>query len=309
MPRKARFVAAKGIKVANKQDGSSSDLNFSSGNDETRVDLGEDLLEKTRTQTNAARDLRSPPTKPTAPPDLQDQFESARILMNENLVEDAKRVLRKILLADPKHIGARKKLDEIHDLELQQLFREDRPRRPFEIAEMGEMDTEKLIRDLDQELDLGISIPRHSDMALLFWDGEAIHQFAKKLDRDLETSSSRDRVDLGIGFLEMGLYELAIRQFEAASRLSADSSVEEQLQILGLIAQAMVESGKFYDALVAVQSRLKDSEISQILKLDLFYWSARAYEGLHRRDESRQWYLKVKELDPYYRDIQDRLRA
>src|SRR4051812_7771187 len=84
----------------------------------TSVDLGEDLLESTNTQSPIQ-------TKPEIlDHQIEDQYESARILANEGLVEEAKKVLRRIILLDPAHVAARKKLQEIQSQEMKNIFQE-----------------------------------------------------------------------------------------------------------------------------------------------------------------------------------------
>ena len=62
----------------------------------TRLDLGDDLLEKTS--------VTGMPAMPSAAMDAEDSFASAEILLGEGLVEEAKKILRKILRVEPDHL-------------------------------------------------------------------------------------------------------------------------------------------------------------------------------------------------------------
>src|SRR4051794_3122912 len=93
----------------------------------TTVDLGDDLLERTASHTANSFHIPKPvddvhvesaPPLPTTADEIADQLQSAKILVNEGLVEEGKKLLRRILIADPRNLLARKRLDEIQELEL-----------------------------------------------------------------------------------------------------------------------------------------------------------------------------------------------
>jgi hypothetical protein len=35
---------------------------------------------------------------------------------------------------------------------------------------------------------------------------------------------------------------------------------------------------------------------------------ARAYDCLNKPEQAQEWYRRVREIDPHFRDVQDRLR-
>ena len=105
----------------------------------TRVDMGDDLLEKTavlvmpgahahptpapapapapvHTISSPHQSIAPEPEPlspgPIGPEQIADHMQSARILMGEGILEDAKRILRRILLTDPSRLEARRMLDE-----------------------------------------------------------------------------------------------------------------------------------------------------------------------------------------------------
>lgn len=288
----------------------------------TRVDLGDDLLQSDA--SSSSRDAiflrtdsgQSPEDRRKNLSDyLQDEIQSAKILVSEGLTEEAKKILRKILRLDPSNIVARKALEEIHETELKQIFGEERRRRrvtdstsadPTFFNPYGATETDEMVRRLDE--DLGLDIHKMS----LFEDAAGMAQFSKKMDEDLKSLSPSERLDVGIAFLEMGLCELAINQFDAACRslMKHDKPSDQSvyLSAASLLALAMIKAGKPFEATLRVQPVLSDIEISKENKIEFFYLMGVAYEGLKKPDIARHWYGQVHLLDPFYRDVQERLR-
>ncbi|MGK5084969.1 hypothetical protein WDW37_16900 [Bdellovibrionota bacterium FG-1] len=279
----------------------------------TRVDMGEDLIERAATPVVRAvvESLR-----------LDDQLESARILMREGILDEAKRVLRRILLGDPSQFDARRLLEEVHERELKVLLDGTfEPRRRFgerQLETPVEISADLVLKNLDRDLDLGIFSEDGSEgmgQFDLFQDQAALEAFAEKLDRDLAQSSISDRTDIGIGFLEMGLHDFAIRNFKAViQRLSFESSqdagatVDQLLSVTGLLAYALILAGRAFEATMAMQRMLADVEIPQSRKLDLIYLMGRANEALVKLETAMQCYRQVTKMDPHYRDVEERLR-
>jgi hypothetical protein len=296
--------------------------------DGTRIDLGDDLLEKTGSLVSQRRPELSPPPilaaedaelleeEEPAPPapktedEIQDHLESARILASEGLLEEAKRILRRIILADPHHVAARKKLEEIHELELKQIFSESYTNRFLRKKKksLGWIDSEAVMRQLDRDLKLGVFNEGEAGESLalelsLFEDREGLERFGVKLDKDLAGSTARDRLDIGIGFLEMDLHDLAARQFKAAAR-----DPEHALAATGLLAYALILSGRSFEATLTLEPVLGDSEIPREEKLDFIYLMGRAQERLQNRALALEWYGAAREIEPRYRDVEERIR-
>lgn len=281
----------------------------------TSVDLGEDLLRDEGSIPGLLK--REPPkrseiTSPTG--DLKDQLHTAEILMNEGLFEDSKRMLHGILYRDPDYMPARKMLNELHELELKQIFGDGGPRTP-NLRERRQTEREKradpgeVLEKLDRELGLNIEGSRDSTGLWkwaeleLFPSKKSVDDFAAQLDRDLSQCSTQDRIDVGVGFLEMGFHELAVRQFSVAAR-----DEKFRVQATGLLAQALLGANRPFEASLSLESLLEDIEVEPLEKLDLMYLAGRSAEQMNRYPEAATWYWKVSELDPRYRDIEERLK-
>jgi tetratricopeptide (TPR) repeat protein len=269
-----------------------------------------------------------PATGPLTPDQVVDQMQSARILMGEGILEDAKKILRRILLNDSSNVEARKMLDGIHETELKQIFGEsDTPRHQFRRRMPTgpvEISADIVMQSLDRDLKLGIfdqdgpngpaSGEAREPQLSLFKDRASMDAFGAQMDRDFGGRPAPERIDLGVAFLEMGLYDLSVRHFQAAvnslvlEELKEGGVSDALLAATGLLAYALVLGGRAFEATHKLQDLLNDADVERPRKLDLIYLMGRACEAMGKRAESRQWYSQAGEIDPGYRDIQERLR-
>ena len=292
----------------------------------TAVDLGDDLLqERTRVLGEDARveseesvarartsdPLSAIPSGPLSADQISDLLQSAKILQSEGFTEDAKRVLRKIILADPSQVNARKKLEEIHELELTQIFQETEARRTFEWDEtdaLPKFDSDSVMRSLDRDLELGIFGDGETVESLalekrVFGGADQMEKFAKDLENSLGASTPRDRLDLGVAFFEMELFELAARQFQAAAHDPALKASATTMQ-----ATSMIQMGRSFEAMLLLEPLIGETNIPREEKIEYMYLMGRASERLRKTEAALHWYKLVRDVDPYYRDTEDRYK-
>jgi tetratricopeptide (TPR) repeat protein len=296
---------------------------ISQSSNETRIDLGEDLLEKTAmipglpaSDAPDSAHAQSPLDIPSGESgSIEDLIHSAKILVDEGLVEDAKKILHQILIIDSGNRAALEAMNSIQKEELKVLFREDitRQRAPHAKIKSQEMDPEELMRKLDQDLGLGI-FGQNSPIALasdlsLFQSSKDMETFALKLEKNLAGGKIQDWVDLGIAFLEMDFYQIAVRLFTGACRkIDSEMKGEQSISATSLLALSLILLGRPFEAISKLQPLLRDVEIKADQKVELYYLMGRTYESLKKFDFAIHFYDQVKKIDPRYRDIEYRLR-
>ncbi len=109
----------------------------------------------------------------------------------------------------------------------------------------------------------------------------------------------------------MGLYDQAISHLRAALEMIENKSEPAPLQRISataLLARAYLLGRHPYDAIHHLHAIARDAEIAPADKIEFFYLMGLAYEQAGDRKASLPWFAKVRDLDPHYRDIQERLR-
>jgi len=289
----------------------------------TRVDLGDDLLQE-KTVVLPANPLGDPATGVQAnlllteesaqgkqgTESVSDLLESAKILVNEGFVEDAKKTLRQILILEPAHVGARQFLAKIQKQELEQIIEDKEVYRPALRKDPVQLvepdDVETVLRQLDQDLQLGI-ISDHTGIQVssqlsLFESPELLDEFCVQLEKTLVGSSAQDWIDLGIGFLEMEFYSIAIRLFTGACQAHARDK-DLKLSANTLLAFSLILAGRPFEATTKIQPMLYDSDLKEENKVELFYLMGRIYELMKKFELTLDFYHQVIAIDPYYRDV------
>lgn len=275
-----------------------SKKNQKKSGDSTRVDLGDDLIGSSIIPPGAPASSKS--NDSLSGHSTEDQFENAKILANEGFIEDAKKLFRKILISDPKHTSARQHLQQILDREMNDLLvdRDTAVKRPQLFERKGknarspQITGEEVLRELER--DLGFR-----------------EEAAVAMQADVRGASESDRIDLGIAFIEMGLYEQAISHLSAALELIERRDPLDLLQktsATALLARAYLLGQRPFDAIHLLHAIARDAEIAPNDKIEFFYLMGMAYEQAGDRKAALPWFGKVRDLDPRYRDIQERLR-
>jgi hypothetical protein len=296
----------------------------------TSVDLGEDLLAgqpparpvgseggQEDDEAPSARNTASPSNKEASPGDGAfgggsavgglredesdaEKLETAKILESEGFREDAKKILRGLLIRDSANLPARTLLTRIQDEELQLLLSAE-PMVPVRARTSSlspvEASAEETLGRLEKELGLA----PEPDPALAPAHPRASLANAE-FDRLLAGTSARERLDWGIAFHEMGLLELASRQFEIAR-----GDLEHRGEAACLKANSLLVADKPAEALLVLEETLAEDELSPAQRVESRYLAGRASESLGKRREALVLYRGVERLEPGYRDTRERI--
>jgi tetratricopeptide (TPR) repeat protein len=260
---------------------------------------------------------------------VEDQLESARILQSEGLIDDAKRSLRRLLIADPRNASARQALQAIHEQELRGLLdgsqiermglgSAGRASRDAEEIERRREPRDDVVDILDREFSLGISSEAERQMRE---PGEGFDRVLSDMETALAGCAGRDRIDVGIAFLEMGSPNVAEHHFRAAcgffqrqaqNEAEGEGAVENRRLLIAstaLLAHSQLSTGHALEALYTLQEALKSFSTAalSIGEVELLYLMGRATEAIGRREEALVWYGKVLEAEPGYRDAAFRM--
>jgi len=256
----------------------------------TQIDLGDDLL---GTQTLS----RPIPEELAPPPEANHELlVNAKILIGEGLLDEAKQVLRKILLKDSNHVLALEKIAEIQKLEIKQLL------NPEEIKNRRNYNRRSRYRDEDSDLD-GDAVRKNLERDLGITEQSASEQINVDSAEQFSEANPQDRMDIGVAFLEMELFEEALEQFSLAQQ---DVAFERKAIVLSIYSKIL--AGKAFEALLDLDPLIADESVDSTQRVEYGYLMARALEELGKLDEAHAWYRGVLEIENQYRDSFERLK-
>jgi len=130
-----------------------------------------------------------------------------------------------------------------------------------------------------------------------------LSQFKDKVSENLDAGDVQAHYDLGTAYKEMGLLEEAISSFQQALRASAD-----HLPTYEVMGQTFIEMGQPEAAVRSLQRALEITAGVEDEFVGIYYYLARAFEALARKDSAIEYYDRVFALDINFADVTERLR-
>jgi tetratricopeptide (TPR) repeat protein len=131
-----------------------------------------------------------------------------------------------------------------------------------------------------------------------------LSQFKDKVSEHVDADDVSAHHDLGTAYLEMGLLDEAIGEFQMALRASPN-----HLPTHEVLGRCWMEMGKPDMAVRALTRALSaDFEVEDEL-IGIYYLMGQANEGLGNTVEATEFYEKVFSLDINFKDVTERLRA
>ena len=249
---------------------------------------------------------------------FEEDLEEADFYHSQGLIDEASRIYRSILGRDPQHHRASQALATIEGggaaekrpepevtvgAALEPHFdpgsaREVRSKLIVADAEPEDMGdfldiADELRSELANEMDPGTGLG--SDDSPISFE-EIFSQFKKGIEETLGDEEYETHYNLGIAYKDMGLYDDAIREFEAGTRdpvLAQDS--------LSLMAMCYVEKKEYESAVNAIEKALAISPEGN--QTGLFYQLGEVRERQKRWPEAVIAYEQVQLKDPTFEGI------
>ena len=224
----------------------------------------------------------------------KDECESAKILIGEGLLDEAKKILFRVLAYNPQYAQAQKLLKQVEDLELKNIF--DSSASPQKKQTTVE-DISRLIESLDYDLGLNLDEDRKPGTREMFTPVTGLN--------------SKELLDLAIAYVEMGCFSDALRELKKAEKKirTEDSFLGETgLTIVSLIAQCLVRLGKAFEAKAFLGPILMEADLKHEDKALLYYEMGCVEQSLGSNQAAVDWFRKVVEIDSQFKDALYRYR-
>jgi len=128
-------------------------------------------------------------------------------------------------------------------------------------------------------------------------------ELVEEITSDVEKDDLRSHYDLGMAYLEMGLFTEAIRDFQIASRCA-----DLQLSSMEMIGHCFLKSG---EARLAVKQLLRALDIARATGADslgIHYNLGLAYEMIGEQARAREHFEEVYIVDMAFRDVAEKMK-
>lgn len=237
----------------------------------TRVDLGDDLI----AESSAVVPSNLPPASPRPQVSARDDLDSARILIDEGLLDDARKALFRVLRSEPGNRLALSLLEQIRATEVQAILKpEGRAQLAHARAQadstVAPRDPEAVIAQLESDWHLGLGATDAELVLARRWVSEGLGS----------SSSMQERIDWSVALMQLGLAEVAVEVLEDAggSRVSPEA--------MALHAQACLEARRPEEARALAEQALRDPDFPKELRNEMNYLRATAFLRTGRRAEA-----------------------
>ncbi|MGE4231951.1 MAG: tol-pal system YbgF family protein [Bacteriovoracia bacterium] len=261
----------------------------------TSIDLGEDLLHPDKQQSTA--DIA-----PVS--DAANQLEQAEILEKENLYDDAKKILRKILIQKKASSDLIRKaqdlLDKIHLTEEKQLLHTEK-KFFSEVDNYDKIDVARLIAKLDYDLRLDFQKEQVQVIPDLFKDKDSLEKYIESIHA-LDLSFAEQK-DLGIAFLVMDIYPIALALFEVLAR-----NEKFRIEATYLIGVCLLQANRAVEATIRLAPMVKDVSLDEQNRCDFLYLMGRAFEMLGDKRKAKEFFKKIYKAIPRYKDVSEKIK-
>jgi tetratricopeptide (TPR) repeat protein len=246
-------------------------------------------------------------------PAVEDAFASdlaeAEFYTQAGLTEDARAIIEAILLAEPGHAEAQRRLSALSG--------------PIEAAPLPKR-TAGVKRSAGASSDLAAELAAElasEGMALVVAEDEGpiepeslesfqipVHEvlgeFRAKLQETVRPEDVQTHYDLGIAYKEMGLIDEAVAEFEVALRHGGGVRKADSVTMLGLCAR---EKGDLEGAAQWFRTGLDEPDLSPPARRALAFELAEIYEALGQQAMALEQYQIVERVEPGFRDVAQRI--
>jgi tetratricopeptide (TPR) repeat protein len=226
---------------------------------------------------------------------IKEMIKDAQIYINEEMFDEARALCEKILKDDSGNKVAKELLELSSQQGAERVIEDLRHDKEGRFQNV-----DRIIRNLEKDFDIDLRDDREikqKDVHSLIKNTQA--QILKRLS----PQDSRQCLDLGIAFYEMGLYDAAMDYLKKAS-------VNPHLMFssMSLIAHCNNKKGNYLEAIAALESLLADRELSHHQRITLYYDLADIYESMGDLSKAYKYYKKVYEIDNKFRNVDIKIK-
>ena len=130
---------------------------------------------------------------------------------------------------------------------------------------------------------------------------DVLAEFKKGVEKVVKPEDVETHYDLGVAYKEMGLIDDAVGEFSIARRGCLGK--RKEIDCLSMVGMLQLSHGQFAAAIDAYQQCLTSEHAKGDVEKALRYELGAAFEANGQAGRALGQYLKVRTLDPAYRDV------
>ncbi len=135
---------------------------------------------------------------------------------------------------------------------------------------------------------------------------EMLEAFKRGVAQNLEESDVESQYDLGVAYMEMGLLDEAIAQFQTAIR--GNTTSERRVRAYESLGQCFIERKQYDIAVTSLNGALRELGGGEDKLVGILYLLGYASESQERWGDAVAYYQRVFAVDIHFRDVSDRLQ-
>ena len=123
---------------------------------------------------------------------------------------------------------------------------------------------------------------------------------------NVDESDSESHYDLGVAYMEMGLFDEAIAQFQKSMR--GDATPERRVRAYESLGESFIQKNDLEVAISSLGGALREPGLGDTKLVGVLYLLGYASEKLGRWKDAEGYYRRVFAVDINFRDVGERLR-
>lgn len=133
-----------------------------------------------------------------------------------------------------------------------------------------------------------------------------LETFKRGVAQNVDDADLDSHYDLGVAYMEMGLLDEAITQFQKVMR--GDATPERRVRAYESLGQSFIEKGDYGVAIDSLRGALAEPGLNDTKLVGVLYLLGYASERLDRWPDAEGYYRRVFAVDIHFRDIGERLK-
>lgn len=226
--------------------------------------------------------------------DIKDALEKAQILINEELYQDAKKILYKVLSINIDQSEAKALLNEIQKIEINLLLSD--PKNENKNFKKDFIHKDDVIFQLQKKLNISLTEAVDSKK-------DGIEKIIKSTSKYLNKYNDREKLDLAIAFYEMEIYEATIDILEKIKNNS-----KFYLSAFLIICKTLIVSNRAIEAVVKLEPFIKRNDLNENDRCSVYYMMGLAFEKLEDIKRANEYYRHVYQLNSKFKDVADKIK-